>query len=199
LAEGFLLHIMPLEFQFLELFVQQNFFKISKVILHFELQGSHFSIFFKTKKKSFRIPTKLHLMAEFFFQKMPFLKNLYFMEKIVKIFKLFEKIIFCWKTKWWCYTNLRGLVWSILDHRLRNKNSKFFYLSHFSIAQRVFQNWDNAAGHIRQNLKLKVANIHLAAGFLLNNMPLEFQFSASFSHNKARTKFMGRPVRSYAV
>ena len=97
LAEGFLLHIMPLEFQFSELFVQQNFFKISKVILHFEFQGSHFSIFFKTKKKSFRIPTKLHLMAEFFFEKSHFWKIFILWKKMSKFSNCSKKLFFVGK------------------------------------------------------------------------------------------------------
>jgi len=67
-----LAHSVPSEFQFqfLALFVQQNFLKISKLILHFLIQGLY--IFFvqdKEKVNSFRILGVLHLMVKFVFQK----------------------------------------------------------------------------------------------------------------------------------
>ena len=192
LAAGFLLHNVPSEFWFLALFVQQNFLKISKVILHFWVQEPHFYIFFKTKKKSLRILKKPHLMPKLIFQKSHFSKIFILWKNISKFSKCSKKLFFVRKLndgsiqtcEVWFDPSSMFTGWEI-------KIQNFFIYHIFRKPKGSLKSQKKSAGHIRWNLKLKVTKIHLAAGFSLHNVPSEFRFSTSFGHKKGTDNIRG--------
>jgi len=76
-----------------------EFFENFKSDFAFLCPAATFLNIFQNKEKIIKNTEKATFDAKTYFSKISFFKNLYFMEKYFKIFKMFEKIIFCQKTK----------------------------------------------------------------------------------------------------